>query len=122
MLRLSWAVTIPKKVATFVYASSQGQRTHSARTKINQKKSYGFGVLRISKKGFINNKLILIFKNQRKIIRLWNHKHVNIVFYLSEEYSCLPNKVDCFYHPHLPCPAQVWTSPPTGQLLTEDEA
>jgi hypothetical protein len=25
---------IPKIVATFVYASSQGQRTHSARTKI----------------------------------------------------------------------------------------
>ena len=27
---------IPKIVATFVYASSQGQRTHSARTKIPQ--------------------------------------------------------------------------------------
>jgi hypothetical protein len=26
---------IPKIVATFVYASSQGQRTHSARTKIS---------------------------------------------------------------------------------------
>jgi hypothetical protein len=31
----------PKIVATFVYASSQGQRTHSARTKISGKQAVG---------------------------------------------------------------------------------
>jgi hypothetical protein len=32
---------IPKIVATFVYASSQGQRTHSARTKTVPGSRYG---------------------------------------------------------------------------------